>query len=132
MATRYKGVIVEDDARINKDICDLLRKQSIGIRSYSGFEQAMLGALRGADYDFLITDMSFRDGTGEALIEQSQQFNPKIPIIVISETASYDYNLIPRGASFFIPKKKAHGQVYVSGLEVLRALKKSGIDVSLG
>lgn len=126
---QYEAIVAEDNPRIRGDICNLLRKQKIKVRDFGTIRQA-LPAVSNNFYDFLITDMSFKDGTGEELIQEAKQHNPRVPILVVSETASYDYNLIPSGATAFIPKRKAHGEVYVGGRDLLIALKKAGIEVN--
>lgn len=91
---KYYGriaLIAEDDNAIRRDLKDFLEMQGITVLECYNAYCARQKIVDNEYYDILFTDMSMKTGSvgGEQVIEASRQFNPKKPIVVISETGGY-------------------------------------------
>ncbi|MGL5244714.1 MAG: response regulator transcription factor [Sarcina sp.] len=104
MNTNIEILVVEDDADINKLLCNILCKEGYKVRgAYSGTEAKMCMEL--VDYDMVLLDLMIPGVSGENLIEEIRE-TKTMPIIVISAKTAQEEKIhaLKIGADDFITK----------------------------
>jgi DNA-binding NtrC family response regulator len=82
-------LVVDDEHKIRRQICELLSEQGHGVDQAERVEQS-LEKLQTGIYDLLITDVRLPDRSGIELLTQAQTYQPAIQTIVITAYGSVE------------------------------------------
>ena len=87
MDRRLKVVVVDDEEVILDTIRDLLQKENYDVITYLSAVEA-LQDIRKGDTDIVLTDLMMSEMDGLELMKAIREFQPEIPIIMITGYAT--------------------------------------------
>lgn len=87
----YKGniMLVDDDRGILESISDFLGLENFQVTAMNDGEKA-LQAVKGGDYDLLITDIKMPGLSGLDVLRKTRDIDPELPVIIVTGFASLE------------------------------------------
>lgn len=115
-----KILVVDDDRRIVKTTCDILKiKGHEAVAAYSGEEGVAM--VRGAAPDCVLMDIKMTGITGVEALRQMKQIAPALPVVLVSAYATDELMEQAKGAgAYAVLSKPLNFPVILSFLSLLR------------
>lgn len=107
--TRSRILVAEDQEDVRVSLCRILHGAGYGFHAVATVEQAKreLAASSTGEYDLLLTDVGFPDGSGREIVEFAASNMPGLPIGVLSGN-SVQSGSFSGGAVSFVLDKPVH------------------------
>ena len=120
MANAPKVLVVDDEVVVVNSIRKSLTRKGFAVQEAFTCKEAM-ARIHGDKYDLVLLDMRMSDGNGLDLLSKIKDFQPNLPIVVVTGYASVDtaVEAIRSGASDYMAKPFTPEELYSMTSRVL-------------